>query len=222
MTIDIIQKIEAILPQTQCKRCGFDSCHAYAVALAANTTEINQCPPGGDAGILQLANLLGKPAIELNPLNGAIKPRQIAIINEETCIGCTLCIKACPVDAILGANKMMHTVIADECSGCDLCLPVCPVDCIVMIDDPVEWNSERRMRAKIRFNAHNERRQAEQLARDLRLKQQSELLKKVNPSTPSSELNNVIPIAPTGQFSADEKSSYIAAIMQKAQEKLKQ
>lgn len=177
---DIVDLIDRVLPQTQCTRCGYPSCQEYAVAIANRTAEINQCPPGGDAGIVQLARIVNKPIMPLNPANGEVKPRQIAYIDEDACIGCALCIKACPVDAIIGANKMMHTIIADECSGCDLCLPACPVDCIHLTPDLLEWTDDRKWRARKRFDGHHARRENERLEREERLKQQSELLKKVN------------------------------------------
>jgi len=129
----VVDQINAILPQTQCGQCNFPGCRPYAEAIAAGEAEINQCPPGGEAGIRSLANLLGVEAVALNPENGAEKPKAVAVIDEDICIGCTLCIQACPVDAILGASKLMHTVIEAECTGCDLCLPPCPVDCIEMV-----------------------------------------------------------------------------------------
>lgn len=129
----VVESINAVLPQTQCGQCNFPGCKPYAEAVAAGEAGINQCPPGGEAGIRKLADLLGVEALPLNPEYGEEKPRTIAIIDEETCIGCTLCIQACPVDAILGAAKLMHTVIASECTGCDLCLPPCPVDCIEIV-----------------------------------------------------------------------------------------
>ena len=132
-TDPVVESINAILPQTQCGQCDFPGCKPYAEAIAAGEAGINQCPPGGEAGIQALADLLGVEAQPLNPENGEEKPRTVAVIDEKTCIGCTLCIQACPVDAILGASKLMHTVIADECTGCDLCLPPCPVDCIDMV-----------------------------------------------------------------------------------------
>ncbi len=139
----VIEKIDALLPQTQCGQCGFPGCRPYAEAIAHGRADINQCPPGGAAGIRALADLLGREPVALNPENGAEKPRAVALIDERICIGCTKCIQACPVDAILGASKLMHTVIADLCTGCELCIPPCPVDCIAMlpVDAPVARRS---------------------------------------------------------------------------------
>jgi electron transport complex protein RnfB len=125
----LVEKIESILPQTQCGQCGFPGCKPYAEAIAKGETDINLCPPGGMEGVQRLADLLGR---EVKPLDAEEKPKQIAIIDENTCIGCTLCIQACPVDAIVGAAKQMHTIIAAQCTGCELCLPPCPVECIRM------------------------------------------------------------------------------------------
>ena len=125
----LVEKIEAILPQTQCGQCGFPGCKPYAEAIAEGEAEINLCPPGGQEGVRKLADLLGR---EVKPLNAEEKPKQIALIDEHTCIGCTLCIQACPVDAIVGAAKQMHTVVAALCTGCELCLKPCPVECIRM------------------------------------------------------------------------------------------
>jgi len=132
-TDPVVDRIDAILPQTQCGQCNYPGCRPYAEAIAAGEAPINQCPPGGEAGIRALADLLGVEPLPLNPDNGEEKPPAVAVIDEATCIGCTLCIQACPVDAILGASKQMHTVIEAECTGCDLCLPPCPVDCITMV-----------------------------------------------------------------------------------------
>lgn len=129
----IVDQIDALLPQTQCGQCSFPGCKPYATAIANEEADINQCPPGGEATIQALADLLGKEPKPLNPENGAEKPKSLAVIDEDTCIGCTLCIQACPVDAILGAAKHMHTVIANECTGCELCVDPCPVDCIDMV-----------------------------------------------------------------------------------------
>lgn len=138
----LVQKIDAILPQTQCGQCGFPGCKPYATAIAAGEADINQCPPGGEAGMRKLAELLGVDPKPLNAEHGEPKPKSLALIDENICIGCTLCIQACPVDAILGAAKHMHTVIAQECTGCELCLPPCPVDCIKMVpvtEDIATW-----------------------------------------------------------------------------------
>ena len=127
---DLTARLHAALPQTQCTRCGYPDCAAYAQAIAHGDAAINQCPPGGAEGIQRLADITGLPVLPLNPANGTEGPRGVAIIDEAWCIGCTLCIKACPTDAIVGSNKMMHTVIEPYCTGCELCIPVCPVDCI--------------------------------------------------------------------------------------------
>ena len=135
----VVDQINAILPQTQCGQCSYPGCRPYAQAIADGEADINQCPPGGEAGIKALAGLLGREAKPLNPDNGEEKPAVLAIIREDICIGCTLCIQACPVDAILGAPKLMHTVIAAECTGCELCLPPCPVDCIDLVEAKQSW-----------------------------------------------------------------------------------
>jgi electron transport complex protein RnfB len=129
----LVDQIDAVLPQTQCGQCNYPGCRPYAEAIAAGAAEINQCPPGGEVGIQALADLLGVDVLPLNPDYGEETPKAVAVIDEEICIGCTLCIQACPVDAILGSSKLMHTVIEAECTGCDLCLPPCPVDCIEMV-----------------------------------------------------------------------------------------
>ena len=142
----VVDQINAVLPQTQCGQCNFPGCRPYAEAIAAGEADINQCPPGGETGIQALADLLGVEVLALNPENGEEQPKAVAVIDEQICIGCTLCIQACPVDAILGTSKLMHTVIEAECTGCDLCLPPCPVDCIEMVvpaPEPGEWNWPR-------------------------------------------------------------------------------
>lgn len=128
----LVEKIDAILPQTQCGQCNYPGCRPYAAAIAKGEADINQCPPGGEEGIRRLADLLGREFKPLSAEHGVEKPRAVAVIDEMTCIGCTLCIQACPVDAIVGAAKQMHTIVADQCTGCELCLPPCPVDCIYM------------------------------------------------------------------------------------------
>ncbi len=142
--IALADRINDALPQTQCTRCGFPDCKAYAQAIALDNAPINQCPPGGLEGVVVLSKITGRPALPLNPDNGTEGPMTVAVIDEAWCIGCTLCLKVCPTDAILGSNKVMHTVIEAACTGCDLCLPVCPVDCIEMVpisDERTGWSA---------------------------------------------------------------------------------
>lgn len=142
----VVERIDALLPQTQCGQCGYPGCRPYAEAIAVEEADINQCPPGGDAGIRALADLLGREPKPLNPENGEETSKTVVLIDESRCIGCTLCIQACPVDAIVGATKLMHTVIKSECTGCNLCLPPCPVDCIDIVDAvsrPPRWQRPR-------------------------------------------------------------------------------
>lgn len=128
----LADQLESLLPQTQCTKCGYPACRPYAQAMANGSASHNQCPPGGDAGVARLAAVLGQPIIPLNPVHGIARSRSVAWIDESLCIGCTLCIQACPVDAIIGAPKQMHTVWPEWCTGCDLCVAPCPVDCIHM------------------------------------------------------------------------------------------
>ena len=129
----LVQQIDNILPQTQCAQCNYPGCRPYAQAIADGEVDINQCPPGGQEGVDALAQLLGVETMPINIEHGVSKPKSVAVVDELLCIGCTLCIKVCPVDAFVGAAKVMTTVIASECTGCDLCVPVCPVDCIEMV-----------------------------------------------------------------------------------------
>ena len=155
----MVDRINDALPQTQCTRCGYPDCRAYAQAIAQDNAPINQCPPGGAEGIAVLSQLTGKPVEPLNPEHGLEGPMTVAVIDEAWCIGCTLCIKACPTDAILGSHKVMHTVIEAACTGCDLCLPVCPVDCIEMV--PISdtrtgwsaWSPALAQQARSRYEA---------------------------------------------------------------------
>jgi electron transport complex protein RnfB len=140
----LADRIEDALPQTQCTKCGYPACRPYAEAIAAGEAPINQCPPGGMEGIVRLSRVTGHPVIPLNPANGFERPRAVAYIDETLCIGCTLCIQACPVDAIMGAAKQMHTILPSLCTGCDLCVAPCPVDCIVMFpvtEEATGWNA---------------------------------------------------------------------------------
>jgi len=164
MENELAERIDALLPQTQCTRCGYPDCKSYAEALAQDEADINQCPPGGEQGIARLAALLDKKPKPLNPANGVEKPRQVAIIDEKWCIGCTLCIQACPVDAIAGAPKYMHTVITELCTGCDLCVAPCPVDCIAMVPavgEDRDWTQPRADEARRRYRKRNTRLAAE-------------------------------------------------------------
>ena len=147
----LADRIDAALPQTQCTRCGFAACRPYADALAAGTSDINRCPPGGERVILALAALTGRCAKPLDPECGAQAPLLVAVIDEATCIGCTLCIQACPVDAILGAQKRMHTVLPSLCSGCELCVAPCPVDCITLQPAGRAWTDDDAYSARERF-----------------------------------------------------------------------
>ena len=133
MNTDLTERLDRILPQTQCGQCGYAGCRPYAEAMAAGEADIDRCPPGGDAGARALARLLGVEAKPFDRSRGEHKPAQVALIVEADCIGCTKCIQACPVDAIIGGAKHMHTVIEPLCTGCELCIPACPVDCIVLV-----------------------------------------------------------------------------------------
>ena len=154
------EQILSALPHTQCTRCGYADCAGYAHAIVSGEAQINQCPPGGAEGIWRLARITGLPALPLNPANGTEGPRSIAFIDEDWCIGCTLCIKACPVDAIIGSNRQMHTVIESCCTGCELCLPVCPVDCINLENITGTktgwnaWSAEDAQSARNRYDFH--------------------------------------------------------------------
>ena len=128
----LVEKIEAILPQTQCGQCGYPGCKPFAEAIAAGQADINRCPPGGAQGVVRLAALTGRPVRALDAECGTEEPRSVVVIDEDWCIGCTLCLDACPTDAIVGSNKRMHTVVEVHCTGCELCIPVCPVDCILL------------------------------------------------------------------------------------------
>jgi len=161
--------IDALLPQTQCARCGYAGCLPYAQAIAAGAAPINQCPPGGAAVIGRLAALLKCEALPLNPRHGVEAPARLAWIDPEACIGCARCLPPCPVDAILGAGRQLHTVIASWCTGCELCLPSCPVDCIHMRDWPQAEAQPSPAENRARYGAHQARQAAARSARDLEL-----------------------------------------------------
>jgi electron transport complex protein RnfB len=172
-------RIEDALPQTQCTRCGFPDCRGYAEAIAFDNAEINRCPPGGHEGIHRLSALTGRASSPLDAERGVEGPRRLAVIDEQWCIGCTLCIKACPADCIVGATKRMHTVIDALCTGCELCIPVCPVDCIALVDvtSPAvgwqAWSPELAAQARERYDRHKQRLVREQREHDLEMAQRA-------------------------------------------------
>jgi electron transport complex protein RnfB len=161
-------RIDALLPQTQCTRCGYPGCRPYAAAIASGEAQINQCPPGGAATIHALADLLGRDFMALNPANGIETAACVAWIDEARCIGCARCLPPCPVDAIVGASKYLHTVIADRCTGCELCLAPCPVDCIEMRPAPASWTNQPELN-RARHDAHTHRleRRAQERRREI-------------------------------------------------------
>lgn len=168
----LVDSLDRALPQTQCTRCGYPDCRAYAEAIADSSAGINRCPPGGQQGIDRLAHLTDRAPLPLDAACGAEGPRRLALIDEATCIGCTLCIAACPVDCIVGAPKLMHTVVADQCTGCELCIPVCPVDCIALVDVTPgrsgwdAWSQPQAEAARERYTFHRERAERERHERE--------------------------------------------------------
>jgi electron transport complex protein RnfB len=181
--VSLVEQLNNALPQTQCTRCGYPDCQRYAEAITQGEADINQCPPGGIEGVERLAALTGLPVKPLNPDNGLEGPRTIALIDEAWCIGCTLCIAACPTDAIVGANKRMHTVVKAYCTGCELCIPACPVDCISL--EPIDislsgwasWPQELADLARQRYDARSARLKREAIEHDERL--QAKAVKKL-------------------------------------------
>ncbi len=193
---ELITQIDLLLPQTQCEQCEFKGCFAYAEAIVNDNAPINRCPPGGDPVIASLSQLLDTPIIPLDTSLGEYKPPQVVRIEEEFCIGCLKCILACPVDAIVGAHRLMHTVITDECTGCELCLPPCPLNCIVIEElDPrlgesevglSQWEQARAESSRKRFNAKKQRENARNNITDTQPPQEKEL---ANPTSKSSMLD---------------------------------
>ena len=219
------------LPQTQCTRCSFPDCAAYACAIADEGAPINQCPPGGQEGVLRLSKLTGRPGTPLNATNGLESPRAVAVIDEAWCIGCTLCIDACPTDAIFGASKQMHAVIESHCTGCELCLPVCPVDCIVMENVSgsatgwAAWSAGQADSARNRYIIHSIRRMLnEGLETDAQKNFKLQTVIFTNAASPQAAPDPTQTHAPYSEHTATptkilEKRAAITAAMQAAREK---
>lgn len=179
----LADEIDRLLPQTQCGQCGYKACRPYAEAIANGDALINQCPPGGQKGISSLAAFLGIEVLPLNPEYGTERNGHQAMIREDDCIGCTRCLSPCPVDAIIGASKHMHTVIATECTGCGLCLPECPVNCIELVPSLYQYDPDQ---ARLRYQAKLERQALQALLKQQRLEKQKLMLAKIKQSKPVS------------------------------------
>lgn len=211
----LAQRLAAALPQTQCTRCGYPDCQAYAEALAASEAEINQCPPGGAEGVARLAAITGRPVLPLNPEHGLEAPRQLAVIDEAWCIGCTLCIKACPADCIVGAPKAMHLIVAAQCTGCELCVPACPVDCISLVNASGEasgwqaWSAAQAAEALDRYRFRSERLAREKRENDARL--QAEAQAKLADLPAASQISDPVVL--------DRKRAMIEAALARARAK---
>jgi len=211
----LVQRILEALPQTQCTRCGYPDCAAYAAAIAADEAGINQCPPGGAEGVVRLARITGQAPAPLEPECGAEGPRSVAFIDENWCIGCTLCIAACPTDAIMGSNKRMHTVLEQYCTGCELCLPVCPVDCIQLEVVSGEatgwaaWSPNQADLARTRYAARTQRIQRQ--AQEHSKKQEAQVQMKLADMAAHSRI--------TAPAVLDQKRAIIEAAMARARAK---
>lgn len=210
----LADRLEDLLPQTQCTKCGYPSCRLYAEAMADGSASHNQCPPGGAEGITRLASVLGKTVIPINPVNGAERERPVAVIDEAACIGCTLCIQACPVDAIAGAAKQMHTVISSWCTGCDLCVAPCPVDCIAMVSVTpgqtgwAAWSPAQADEARERYHARNARLKREKEDHDARLAAKA--------AAKLKEVENTEALSDAERAEKERKRAIIQAAMERA------
>ncbi|NVM76383.1 electron transport complex protein RnfB [Duganella sp. SG902] len=215
----LADRIEDALPQTQCTKCGYDGCRPYAEAIAAGAAEINQCPPGGAEGIARLSAVTGHKVIPLNPVNGLERPRAVAYIDETLCIGCTLCIQACPVDAIAGAAKLMHTVVPSLCTGCDLCVAPCPVDCIVMypVTETTGWAAWSQTDADAARERHDFR--AMRLKRD---KQENDARLAAKAEAKMAAVQALDPADDAAAAEKERKRAIIAAAMERARIKKEQ
>lgn len=216
-SLTLADQLENALPQTQCTKCGYPACRPYAEAMAKDEANYNQCPPGGAEGIARLASILGKPVIPLNPINGIEKPRTKAVIDEKVCIGCTLCIQACPVDAIIGAAKQMHTVMSDLCTGCDLCVAPCPVDCISMVEATPgktgwqAWTQDQANKARERHDFRAMRLQREKAENEARLAAKA--------AAKMKEMATEAAISPEAKAEQDRKKAIIQAAIERAKQK---
>jgi electron transport complex protein RnfB len=212
----LADRIEDVLPQTQCTKCGYKGCRPYAEAIASGEANINQCPPGGAEGIRRLSSVTGRPVIPLNPVNGFERPRAVAFIDESLCIGCTLCIQACPVDAIMGAAKQMHTIIPAECTGCDLCVPACPVDCIVMypVTERTGWDAWTQVQADEARDRHDFR-----LARLVREREENDARLAAKAHAKAHAVERLSPENEAEQAEKERKRQIIAAAMERARQR---
>ena len=221
----LADRIDAALPQTQCTRCGYADCRAYAEAVASGAAGINQCPPGGAEGVARLAAITGHPALPLSPEHGTEAPRQMAVVDEAWCIGCTLCLDACPVDAIVGAPKRMHVVLADWCTGCELCLPPCPTDCIHLQPLSIPelaaqtgwkaWSASQAQQARERYAAHRARlgqRKRKRETSQPSTPQGPEPAAPAHPPSRTEQTHAPVPVATASQA----RSDLIAAALERA------
>ncbi|WP_106306881.1 electron transport complex subunit RsxB [Paraburkholderia sp. BL18I3N2] len=225
-TRTLADRIEDLLPQTQCTKCGYPACRPYAEAVASGEANYNQCPPGGAEGIARLAVLLGKPVIPLNSANGVERPRPLAVIDEQVCIGCTLCMQACPVDAIVGAPKQMHTVIVELCTGCDLCVPPCPVDCIALPPVTGEatgwdaWSQAQADAARARHDRRETRLAREREAAEARAAARRAGSAATAQVTETTAATDAAPLAaPTADDAEAKKRAIIQAALERARKK---
>jgi Na+-translocating ferredoxin:NAD+ oxidoreductase subunit B len=212
----LADRIEDVLPQTQCTKCSYKGCRPYAEAIASGEANINQCPPGGAEGIRRLSSVTGRPVIPLNPVNGFERPRAVAFIDESLCIGCTLCIQACPVDAIMGAAKQMHTIIPEQCTGCDLCVPACPVDCIVMypVTETTGWDAWTQEQADEARDRHEFR-----LARLIREREENDARLAAKAHAKAAAVERLTPENEAEQAEKERKRQIIAAAMERARQR---
>ena len=209
----LADRIEDVLPQTQCTKCGYEGCRPYAEAIAGGEADINQCPPGGAEGIARLSSVTGRRVIPLNPVNGLERPRAVAYIDESLCIGCTLCIQACPVDAIIGAAKLMHTIVPDLCTGCDLCVNPCPVDCIVMypVTETTGWAAWNQADADAARERHDFR--AMRLVRE---KEENDARLAAKAEAKMAAVQALDPADAAGEAEKERKRAIIAAAMERS------